>query len=194
MLKGKEIIVGITGSIAAYKAAELVRRLKEEEAGVSVIMTEKATRFITPLTLETLSRSPVYSSLFPGEKKWDLPHISLAGKADLILIAPATANLIGKLASGIADDLLTTVVMAAGIPVVVAPAMNTRMYENPILQSNLKKLKDVGYKTIEPEYGFLACDEKGKGRLADINTILQVVKDVLKSQKKKVRRKRKSKR
>ena len=194
MLKGKEIVVGITGSIAAYKAAELVRRLKEEEAGVSVIMTEKATRFITPLTLETLSRSPVYCSLFPGGEKWDLPHISLAGKADLILIAPATANLIGKLASGIADDLLTTVVMAADIPVIAAPAMNTRMYENPILQSNLKKLKDVGYKIIEPEYGFLACDEKGKGRLADINTILQVVKDVLKSHKRKVRRKRKSER
>ncbi len=194
MFKDKEIIIGITGSIAAYKAAELVRRLKEENSGVTVIMTEKATRFITPLTLETLSRSPVYCSLFPGEKERDLTHISLAGKADLILIAPATANLIGKLASGIADDLLTTVVMAADTPVVVAPAMNARMYENPILQNNLKKLKGVGYKIIEPEYGFLACGEKGKGRLADISTILQVVKDVLKSHKRNVRRKRKSER
>ena len=180
MLKGKEIIVGVTGSIAAYKSAELVRRLKDKGAGVTVLMTEKAMKFITPLTLETLSGNPVYGSLFPGGKEWDPVHISLARKADLILIAPATANIIGKLAAGLADDLLTTTVMTVKKTVILAPAMNTRMYENPILQENLKKLKSFGYKIIEPEYGFLACEEEGRGRLADIDTILKMVEDVLK--------------
>ncbi|MCD5401484.1 bifunctional 4'-phosphopantothenoylcysteine decarboxylase/phosphopantothenoylcysteine synthetase, partial [candidate division NPL-UPA2 bacterium] len=144
MLKGKEIIVGITGSIAAYKSAELVRRLKEKGAGVTVIMTEKAARFIAPLTLRALSGNPVYCSLFPEGREWDPAHISLARKADLILIAPATANIIGKLAAGIADDLLTTTVMTVKRTIILAPAMNTRMYENPILQENLKKLKSFG--------------------------------------------------
>ena len=179
MLKGKEVIVGVTGSIAAYKSAEIIRRLKDKGAGVTVIMTGKATKFITPLTLETLSRNPVYCSLFPEGMGWDPAHISLAGKADLILIAPTTANIIGKLAAGIADDLLTTTVMTVKTSsVILAPAMNTRMYENPILQENLRKLKSFGYKIIEPEYGFLACEEKGRGRLADINTILKVVEGV----------------
>ncbi|NOX97660.1 MAG: bifunctional phosphopantothenoylcysteine decarboxylase/phosphopantothenate--cysteine ligase CoaBC [Nitrospirae bacterium] len=177
MLKGKEIIIGVTGSIAAYKSAEIVRRLKNEGAEVTVIMTEKATKFITPLTLETLSRNPVYCSLFSEEREWDPAHISLAGRADLILIAPATANLIGKLAAGIADDLLTTTVMTVKTMVILAPAMNTRMYENPILQENLNRLKSFGYEIIEPEYGFLACGEKGKGRLADVDTILKMVED-----------------
>lgn len=194
MLKGKEIIVGVTGSIAAYKSAELVRRLKDKGAGVTVLMTEKAMRFITPLTLETLSGNPVYCSLFPGEKEWDLAHISLARKADLVLIAPATANIIGKLAAGLADDLLTTTVMTVKRTVILAPAMNVHMYENPILQENMKKLKNFGYKIIEPEYGFLACEERGKGRLADIDTILKMVEDVLKAEKGKGVRKKRTKR
>lgn len=178
ILKDKEIIVGVTGSIAAYKSAETVRKLKEKGAGVTVIMTEKAARFITPLTLETLSGNPVYCSLFPAGREWEPAHISLAGKADLVLIAPATANIIGKLAAGLADDLLTTTVMTVKTTVVLAPAMNARMYENPVLQENLKKLKSFGYKIIEPGYGFLACGDKGKGRLADIDTILKMVEDV----------------
>ncbi len=194
MLKGKEIILGVTGSIAAYKSAELVRRLKDKGAGVTVLMTEKAMRFITPLTLEILSRNPVYCSLFPGEKEWDPAHISLARKADLVLIAPATANIIGKLAAGIADDLLTTTVMTVKRTVILAPAMNVRMYENPLLQENLKKLKSFGYKIIEPEYGFLACEEKGRGRLADLDTILKMVEDVLKTEKGKGGQKKRTKR
>lgn len=194
MLKGKEIIVGVTGSIAAYKSAELVRRLKEKGAGVTVLMTERAMKFITPLTLETLSGNPVYGSLFPGEKEWDPAHISLARKADLVLIAPATANIIGKLAAGLADDLLTTTVMTVKKTVILAPAMNTRMYENPLLQENLKKLKSFGYKIIEPECGFLACEEEGKGRLAGIDTILKMVEDVLKTGKGKGGRRKRTKR
>lgn len=181
MLKGKEIIVGITGSIAAYKSAEIVRGLKNKGAGITVIMTGNALKFITPLTMETLSRNPVHCSLFPEEgKEWDPTHISLARKADLILIAPATANIIGKLTAGIADDLLTATVMTVKKTVILAPAMNNGMYENPVLQENLKKLKNLGYKIIEPEYGSLACGEEGKGRLAGIDTILEKVEDALK--------------
>lgn len=179
MLKGKEIVLGVTGSIAAYKSMDLVGRLREKGAKVTVVMTESATRFITPLSLETISQNKVYTSLFPpaGQREWDPAHISLSRKADLILIAPATANIIGKLTSGLADDLLTATVMAAKVPVIIAPAMNTNMYDNPILQENLKRLKELGYRIIEPEYGLLACGEKGKGRLANIDTILKEVEN-----------------
>ncbi len=190
MLKGKEIILGVTGSIAAYKSADLVGRLREKGAKVTVVMTEEATRFITPLSLETISQNKVYTSLFPEQREWDPAHISLSRKADLILIAPATANIIGKLTSGLADDLLTTTVMAARVPVIIAPAMNANMYDNPILQENLKRLKELGYRVIEPEYGLLACGEKGKGRLANINTILKEVENALEERRKGLKRKR----
>ncbi len=180
MLKGKEIILGVTGSIAAYKSADLVSRLKEKGAKVTVVMTAPATHFISPLSLETISQNKVHTSLFPERREWDPAHISLSKKADLILIAPATANIIGKLSSGLADDLLTTTVMAAKVPVIIAPAMNANMYDNPVLQENLGKLKGLGYRVIEPEYGLLACGEKGKGRLANIDKILKEVENVLK--------------
>ena len=185
MLKGKEIILGVTGSIAAYKSADLVGRLREKGAKVTVVMTESATRFITPLSLETISQNKVYTSLFPERREWDPAHISLSRKADLILIAPATANIIGKLTSGLADDLLTTTVMAARVPVIIAPAMNANMYDNPILQENLSKLReDLGYRVVEPEYGLLACGEKGKGRLANTDTILKVVENAFQRRRK----------
>ena len=184
MFKGKEIILGVTGSIAAYKSADLVGRLREKGAKVTVVMTGSAIRFITPLSLETISQNKVYTSLFPERREWDPAHISLSRKADLILIAPATANIIGKLTSGLADDLLTTTVMAARVPVIIAPAMNANMYDNPILQKNLKRLKELGYRVIEPEYGPLACGEKGKGRLANTDTILKVVEDAFQRRRK----------
>ena len=183
MLKGKEIILGVTGSIAAYKSADLVSKLRERGARVTVVMTESATRFISPLSLETISQNEVYTSLFPEGREWNPAHISLSGKADAVLIAPATANIIGKLSSGLADDLLTTTVMAAKVPVIIAPAMNANMYDNPILQGNLEKLKKLGYRVIEPGYGLLACGEKGKGRLANINTILKGLENALKGLK-----------
>ncbi len=184
MLKGKEIILGVTGSIAAYKSADIVSRLKEKGAKVTVVMTAPATHFISPLSLETISQNKVYISLFPDEREWDPAHISLSKKADLILIAPATANIIGKLSSGLADDLLTTTVMAAKVPVIIAPAMNANMYDNPILQENLGRLKGLGYRVIKPEYGLLACGKKGKGRLANTDTILKEVKNALEKRRK----------
>lgn len=176
MLQGKTIILGVSGSIAAYKAAEIVSGLKKAEAGVKVIMTKGACEFITPLTLQTLSQNPVASELFLAPKNWEVEHIALADEADLFLLAPCTANVIGKLANGIADDLLTSTVMATRAPVFLAPAMNVKMYENPVTQHNLARLKQYGYREIEPEYGVLACGYQGKGRLAKVEDILQAVK------------------
>lgn len=176
------MVLGVTGSIAAYKAAEIISRLKKEKADVKVVMTKGATEFITPLTLQTLSQNPVAVEAFALPERWEVEHISLADQGDLFLLAPATANVIGKIASGIADDLLTATVMATKAPVVIAPAMNVKMYENPITQANIEKLLSLGYKLVEPGYGPLACGYEGKGRLADIDSIIAGVKEVLANQ------------
>jgi len=167
MLKDKNIILGITGGIAAYKSAELCRRLKKAGAEVQVIMTQSGMKFITPLTMECLSEKEVITEMFPERRMVGTRHISLAQWADLILVAPATYNLIGKISSGIADDILTTVISSTKALVVLAPTMNVNMYENPICQQNIEKLKKLGYKFIEPGVGDLACGDIGKGRMAE---------------------------
>jgi phosphopantothenoylcysteine decarboxylase/phosphopantothenate--cysteine ligase len=174
MLEKKKIIVGITGGIAAYKACEIIRRLKKLGAEVIVVMTQNARKFITPLTLETLSENEVVSEMFPEKKVVGVRHVSLAQWADLILIAPATANIVGKIRGGIADDILTTVVISTKSPVMIAPAMNVNMWENTIFQENVQYLKNKGYFFIEPETGALACGT-GKGRLPEPEIIVQEV-------------------
>ncbi len=183
MLKGKKIVLGITGSIAAYKAAEILSLLKKQGSEVRVIMTESATRFIQPLTFSTLSGYPVISNLFSLSERFEINHISLAQWADLILVAPATANIIGKVANGIADDILTATILAFQLPVIFAPAMNKKMISNPIYQENVKKLNTRGYEFIESSYGRLACGEIGEGRLADIEDIIDKVEFVLTDKK-----------
>ena len=181
MLKDKKIILGITGGIAAYKACDVVRRLKKLGAQVIVVMTENAQKFITPLTFETLSGNEVVTETFPERRFVGVRHVDLAGWTDLILIAPATANIIGKIKSGIADDILTTIVISSKAPVLMAPAMNVNMYENPIFQENLSCLQKLGYKFVEPEVGELASGIVGKGRLAEPETIAgEVVKILIK--------------
>jgi phosphopantothenoylcysteine decarboxylase/phosphopantothenate--cysteine ligase len=176
MLDKKKIIVGISGGIAAYKACEIVRRLKKLGAQVIVVMTENAQKFVTPLTFETLSENEVVTEMFPERKVVGVRHINLAQWADLILIAPATANIIGKIRAGIADGILTTVVISTKSQVMFAPSMNVNMYENPVFQANMEYLRKLGYKFIEPETGDLACGT-GKGRLPEPETIVgEVVK------------------
>lgn len=173
MLKGKEIILGVTGGIAAYKAVELLRLLTKAGANVHVIMTDSATEFVTPLTFQTLSMNPVSTSLFNLISEREIGHISLADRADLFIIAPATANVVGKLAAGIADDMLTTTVMATKAPVLVAPAMNVNMYQNPIYKANEEKLKKYGYLFVEPAKGLLACGWEGEGKLQEPRVIFE---------------------
>lgn len=173
MLKGKEIILGVTGGIAAYKAVELLRLLTKAGAGVHVIMTGAATEFVTPLTFQTLSMNPVSTSLFNLISEREIGHISLADRADLFIIAPATANVIGKLASGIADDMLTTTVMATKAPVLIAPAMNVNMYQNPLYRENEAKLKGHGFLFVEPASGMLACGWEGEGKLQEPQVIFE---------------------
>lgn len=186
MKRKKTIILGVTGSIAAYKACEIVSRLTNEYSyNVKVIMTEAAMKFISPLTFESISGNQVISSMFDSPEQWDMAHISLAREADIILVTPATANIIGKIASGIADDMMTTTIMATEKPVIFAPAMNKTMWENPIVQGNIQKLKKLGYYFIEPEYGVLACGEEGKGRLANLEKIIKEVNKILKIRTKK---------
>jgi len=174
--------VGITGGIAAYKACEIVRRLKKFGAQVIVVMTENAQKFITPLTLETLSENEVVCETFPEKKVVGVRHVNLAQWADLILIAPATANIVGKIRAGIADDILTTVVISSKSPVLIAPAMNVNMYENPIFGENMEYLKNKGYRFIEPETGDLAYGT-GKGRLPEPETIVKEVVKLLTGKK-----------
>ncbi len=173
MLEGKTVILGVTGGIAVYKAVELLRLLTKAGANVHVIMTKAATEFVTPLTFQTLSANPVHTELFNLITEQEIGHISLADRADLFIIAPATANFAGKLANGIADDLLTTTVMATKAPVLIAPAMNVNMYENPIYQENEAKLKRFGYLFVEPVTGWLACGWEGKGKLPEPAVILE---------------------
>ena len=166
-LSGKKIVVGVTGSIAAYKVAGWVSSLSKEGADVSVIMTEAGSRFVAPLTFAALSGNPVLTDMFQAEESHLISHIELGQKADLLLIAPATANTIAKLAHGLADDLLATTVLASDCPVLVAPAMNSRMFENPITQRNISILTECGYGIIDPAYGQMACKTEGPGRLAE---------------------------
>lgn len=163
----KCVVLGVTGSIAAYKAAELVSRLKKRDIDVRVIMTEAATRFVAPLTFETLSLNPAVTDMFSRETPWEVEHIALAKRADVFVVAPASANFIGKFAAGIADDMLTTTVMATKAPVMIAPAMNTNMYESAAVQENIGILRRRGCEFIEPESGLLACGDTGRGRLAE---------------------------
>ncbi|HJY82845.1 MAG TPA: bifunctional phosphopantothenoylcysteine decarboxylase/phosphopantothenate--cysteine ligase CoaBC [Candidatus Binatia bacterium] len=179
MLAGKTIVLGVTGGIAAYKAAEIVRLLVKDGATVRVIMTKNAQEFITPLTLQTLSGNPVSTETFSLTQESEIGHIRLADSADLILIAPATANVIAKLALGLADDLLTTVLLASTAPILVAPAMNVHMYAHRLVQENMRKLTSLGYGFVEPGEGFLACGYEGKGRLADPEDIVEKVRATL---------------
>ena len=173
------IVVGVTGGIACYKAVELVRLLVKAGFDVRVIMTRGALEFVTPLTFQTLSGHPVATETFDLTQESQIGHIHLADSADVFVIAPATANVIGKMAGGIADDLLTTVLMATQAPVLIAPAMNIHMYENPILQENLRKLRRIGYHILEPAEGYLACGYEGKGRLPDPEKITEEVERLL---------------
>ncbi len=173
MLNGKEIVLGVTGGIAAYKAVELLRLLTKAGANVHVIMTRSAEEFVTPLTFQTLSMNPVSTSIFNLISEREIGHISLADRADLFIIAPATANLVGKLAGGIADDMLTTTVMATKAPVLIAPAMNVNMYQNLLYQENEAKLKRHGYLFVEPAKGLLACGWEGEGKLQEPQVIFE---------------------
>ncbi|MFH1201465.1 MAG: flavoprotein [Candidatus Omnitrophota bacterium] len=175
----KEVVLGITGSIAAYKACDIIRQLKDEGFSVSVILTKEAERFITALTLETLSGNKVYQDMFEIPTDWQPNHISLARKADLILIAPATANVISQIACGICDDLLTTTVCASTAPVLIAPAMDENMFLNKIIQGNIKKLENLGHKFVGPIKGRLASGKIGVGHLAKVEDIVDRVKKIL---------------
>ncbi len=183
MFKNLNIVIGITGGIAAYKACGIVNYLKKQGANIEVIMTKNACEFINPLTLETLSRNKVITNMFERPDYIEVKHISIAKKADLFLIIPATANIIGKVANGIADDMLSTTIMATKAPVVFAPAMNNAMYENKIVQNNLQKLKEYGYKIIEPKTGYLACGDNGKGKLPSSEEITNYIKVLVKEEK-----------
>lgn len=174
-LKGKTILICVSGSIAAYKLATLVSMLKKQEAEVIVTMTENATNFINPITFETLTNNRCLVNTFDRNFEFNTEHISVAKKADLVVLAPATANVIGKVANGIADDMLTTTIMACKCKKLIAPAMNTNMYENPIVQDNIEKLKCFGYEIIEPNEGVLACGDVGKGKMAEPEEILEYI-------------------
>ncbi len=181
LLSKRKVVLGVTGSVAAYKACDLVRKLKAAGAEVRVLMTANAQRFVGAETLQSLSGNMVLTDLFAAP--WErLPaHISLRQWADIILVAPATANIIGKAASGVADDLLSTTILCAIEKVVFAPAMNSAMYDNPVVQENIKKLRRIGCHFVEPESGPLACGAEGPGRLADANVILDKLSEALRS-------------
>ncbi|MBL7081073.1 MAG: hypothetical protein ISS44_00675 [Candidatus Omnitrophica bacterium] len=179
-MKDKQIILGLTASIAIYKAAEIIQQLKKDNFSVNVIMTENARRLISPRLFATLSNNRTFYNEFEDPADFDVEHISLAKKANLILLAPATANIIGKIAGGIADDLLTSTIIATKAPVLIAPAMNEDMYKNKIVQANIQKLKQLGYRFIGPRKGRLACGETGIGHLADVDEIIKQVKRFLK--------------
>ncbi len=172
-LNGKTVLLGVTGGIAVYKAVELLRLLTKAGADVHVVMTKAATEFVTPLTFQTLSGNPVHTELFNLIQEQEIGHISLADRAEIILIAPATANIIGKIAGGIADDLLTTTIMATKAPVLIAPAMNVNMYQNQIYKGNEARLKEYGYHFVDAEAGSLACGWEGDGRLAKPERIFE---------------------
>lgn len=175
MLKGKTVILGVTGSIAAYKAASLASMLVKQGAEVNVIMTANAVNFINPITFETLTGRKCLVDTFDRNFEFQVEHVSLAKKADLVMIAPASANVIGKMAGGIADDMLTTTVLACTCPKLVAPAMNTRMFENSIVQENMRKLKNHGFRIISPAVGYLACGDTGAGKMPEPSVLLEYI-------------------
>ncbi len=178
-MAGKKVTVGLTGGIACYKIPYLVRALTGAGVTVQVIMTESACRFITPLTMETVSRRPVAIRMFPSDRYVGTHHIDMAQWPDLIVVAPATANLIGKICAGICDDLLTTVICAAACPVMIAPAMNPAMWENPITRRNVGDLKSLGYLFVGPEEGEMACKEAGVGRMSEPEQLFRAVEAFL---------------
>lgn len=178
MLKNREIILGVTGGIAAYKSVELLRELTKKGAQVHVVMTKNAQRFITPLTFQTLSGNPVLCDMFQLLSGGKIGHVALADTADLMVICPATANIIGKIANGIADDFLSTMVMATKVPILFVPSMNVNMWQSSFVQYNVERLKAYGYQFVEPAEGDLACGSVGKGRLADIAEIVEHIEDI----------------
>ena len=178
-LTGKEIVLGVTGGIAAYKAAEVVSRLRKMGASVHVIMTENARQFITPLTLETLSGNPVVHDTFERPATWEVEHIALAKRAEVFVIAPATANILAKMACGIADDMLSTTVLATKAPVLAAPAMNTGMWTAPATRQNVETLRQRGVRFVGPEAGFLACGDEGSGRMSEPAAIVEAIEAIL---------------
>lgn len=172
----KEVIFGITGSIAAYKSIDVISSLKKKDVGITCVVTDNAKMFVTTKTLETISKRPVIEKLFPENvPAWDVMHVSLADKADLLVIAPATANIIAKIASGIADDFLTTCALTIKSNILMVPAMNEAMYNNPITQENIKKLKDRGIEFLDPEKGMLACGKEGIGKFPNRQIILDKI-------------------
>lgn len=175
MLKGKHVLLGITGSIAAYKIANLASMLVKLNADVHVIMTKNAEQFISPITFETLTGNKVIDDTFERSSGYHVAHIAMAAEADIVMIAPASANVIAKLSHGIADDMLTSTMLACTAPILVSPAMNTHMYENPITQENIEKLKNLGYKLIEPASGYLACGDTGRGKMPDSEVLLDCI-------------------
>lgn len=183
MLKDKTVVLGVCGGIAVYKACDLVSKLKKTGVNVHVIMTKSATEFVAPLTFQTLSQNYVVEDMFESPKTWDVEHISLAKKADVFALVPATANVIGKVANGIADDMLTTTIMATKGKILIAPAMNTNMYENQVVQRNIQILKDLNYNFVEPESGRLACGDIGSGKLASVDTIFDSIIKLLEDKK-----------
>ncbi|HSR35569.1 MAG TPA: bifunctional phosphopantothenoylcysteine decarboxylase/phosphopantothenate--cysteine ligase CoaBC, partial [Desulfurivibrionaceae bacterium] len=181
-LADKEILLGVCGGIAAYKACDWTRALRREGASVTVVLTEAASRFVAPLTFAALSGRKVYGSMFAAEEAEQIPHITLARKADAVLIAPATAQTIARLAHGLADDLLSTIVLATTAKVVVCPAMNSQMYRHPATQANLAKLREYGYTVVEPACGTMACGEEGPGRLVEWDEARQALLSALSRQ------------
>ena len=179
MLQGKFVVLGVTGSIAAYKSVELVRLLKKAGANVQVIMTKSGCKFIKPLTFQVLSQNPVITEMFKEPSRWDVEHVALADKADIFLVAPATANIIAKMAAGIADDILSSTLLATKAKIIVAPAMNVNMYENPITQRNIAALRKLDITVLEPEEGDLACGYSGKGRFPEPKDIVEHIKVIL---------------
>ena len=179
-MKNKNIVLGITGSIAAYKSAELIRLFVKAGAFVTPVMTKNACKFITPLTVQTLSKNKVYADMFEPSSDWDIEHVSLAARADILLIAPASANVIAKLAAGIADDALTTLALAVKCRIAVCPAMNSAMYENKITRKNIESLKKAGFIFIGPESGELACGDEGAGRMSEPEKIFSEIQKILK--------------
>ncbi|WP_346934965.1 bifunctional phosphopantothenoylcysteine decarboxylase/phosphopantothenate--cysteine ligase CoaBC [Clostridium sp.] len=174
-MRKKNVVVGVTGGVAVYKALDVISRLKKKDINVDVIMTKSACEFVTPLSFQSLSQNAVIKNMFDEPRAFEIQHISLAKKADVLVVVPATANIIGKVANGIADDMLSTTIMATNAKVIFAPAMNTNMYNNPIVQENIKKLISYGYEFINPSSGRLACGDVGDGKLADTEDIAEVI-------------------